>query len=450
MHLDLFSGIGGFALAARWMGWQTVQFVEIDNFCQKVLTKNFPNVPIHGDIKTFNGESLRGTIDILTGGFPCQPFSAAGKRKGTEDSRHLWPEMLRVIGEVQPSVIVGENVYGLLNWSGGLVFQQVQTDLENLGYSVTPFVLPACGIQAPHRRDRVWFVAHSGMYRHSDQPGENRRETGQNKRNGNKWEWVRVQSFGTSKERSFANPGNKSGRSEQGCDDKRKWELLSEEQTRGEVRSKIARCSGIWTTTNNNNKRLQGGAIDGSVSAIGQESGQLATGLLQPGWQDFPTQSPVCGGNDGIPRELYIIRQQLEYDESSPEESESKGSFAIWKAMRTMWDYHELAETSPELFINKVCDSLSIVSCKEGPIGWLQEDEEAKELRCMWESFYTKSYKEAQNLQSRMLECYRKIERRKKVEKRDRANRIKALGNSIVPQVAFEIFKAIEACRPIN
>jgi len=160
-HLDLFSGIGGFALSARWMNWETVQFVEIDKFCQKVLSKNFPNIPIHGDIKTFNGESLRGSVDILTGGFPCQPYSQSGKRLGTDDDRHLWPEMLRIIREVQPMYIVGENVRGITNWNEGVVFDEVQADLETEGYEVTPFLLPASAVNAQHRRDRVWFIAHS-------------------------------------------------------------------------------------------------------------------------------------------------------------------------------------------------------------------------------------------------------------------------------------------------
>jgi DNA (cytosine-5)-methyltransferase 1 len=183
-HLDLFSGIGGFALAARWMNWKTVQFVEIDSFCQKVLTKNFPNIPIHGDIKTFDGTKYRGAIDILTGGFPCQPYSTAGKRKGKEDDRHLWPEMLRIIREVQPRWIVGENVRGLTNWSGGLVFDEVQAHLETEGYQVLPFLLPAAGVGAWHRRDRIWFIAHSDNFLHQGKldAGSDTRKAGTSER----------------------------------------------------------------------------------------------------------------------------------------------------------------------------------------------------------------------------------------------------------------------------
>jgi DNA (cytosine-5)-methyltransferase 1 len=160
-HASLFSGIGGFDLAAEWMGWQNVLQVEIDPFCQKVLAKNFPQVKRYGDIKQFNGTEYKGSIDILTGGFPCQPFSSAGKRKGKEDDRYLWPEMLRVIRQVQPTYIVGENVYGLINWSKGLVFEQVCADMENEGYQVQPIILPACSVNASHKRDRIWFIANS-------------------------------------------------------------------------------------------------------------------------------------------------------------------------------------------------------------------------------------------------------------------------------------------------
>jgi DNA (cytosine-5)-methyltransferase 1 len=160
-HGSLFSGIGGFDLAAEWMGWENVFHCEWNDFGQKVLKHYWPKAISYEDITKTDFSIHRGTIDILTGGFPCQPYSSAGKRLGSEDDRHLWPEMLRAIRDIQPRYIVGENVYGLTNWNGGLVFNEVQVDLENEGYKVQPVILPACAVNAPHRRDRVWFVAYS-------------------------------------------------------------------------------------------------------------------------------------------------------------------------------------------------------------------------------------------------------------------------------------------------
>lgn len=160
-HGSLFSGIGGFDLAAQWMGWENVFHCEINPFGQKVLKHYWPNATSYSDITKTDFTIHRGSIDILTGGFPCQPYSQAGKRKGKEDERHLWPQMLRAIREIQPSWVVGENVFGIVNWDGGLVFNEVQTELEAEGYEVQPYVLPACSVQAPHRRDRVWFIAYS-------------------------------------------------------------------------------------------------------------------------------------------------------------------------------------------------------------------------------------------------------------------------------------------------
>lgn len=154
-HVDLFSGIGGFALAARWAGFKTVQFVEIDAFCRKVLQKNFVGVPIHDDIKTFQYTGERPFI--LTGGFPCQPYSCAGKRRGKEDDRALWPEMLRVVSEAKPDWVIGENVGGFINMG----LDDCISDLENQGYEVQAFIIPACAVNAPHRRDRVWIVGYS-------------------------------------------------------------------------------------------------------------------------------------------------------------------------------------------------------------------------------------------------------------------------------------------------
>lgn len=159
-HASLFSGIGGFDLAAEWAGWTNAFNCEIDPFCRKVLKYHFPNAEQYEDIRTTDFTVWKDRIDVLTGGFPCQPFSLAGKRRGTEDDRYLWPAMLGVIRIVRPRWVVGENVYGIVNWSEGMVFEQVCADLEAAGYEVQPYIIPACGVGAPHRRDRCWFVAH--------------------------------------------------------------------------------------------------------------------------------------------------------------------------------------------------------------------------------------------------------------------------------------------------
>jgi DNA (cytosine-5)-methyltransferase 1 len=174
-HISLFSGIGGFDLAAQWAGWDNLASCEINPFGRRHLAYYWPEAYHHDDIKTLTGEIIeheaqkrydpdwRADGVILSGGFPCQPYSLAGKRLGKEDERHLWPEMLRVIREIKPDWIVGENVFGLVNWSDGLVFDEVQTDLEAQGYEVQAYVLPACAANAPHRRDRVWIVAKNTM-----------------------------------------------------------------------------------------------------------------------------------------------------------------------------------------------------------------------------------------------------------------------------------------------
>jgi len=242
-HGSLFSGIGGFDLAAEWMGWQNLFNCEWEEFSRKVLKHHFPNAKQHGDIKEFNAAAYAGRIDILTGGFPCQPYSIAGERKGREDERHLWPEMLRVVRECSPRWIVGENVRGLVNWSGGLVFEEVCADLEACGYSVQPFILPACAVNAPHRRDRVWFVA----YNHKRDRTEERLQTGRE---------VDV----------YRIKGNRNA-----------------PDTNGDQRRKRRRYEDKSTKT----KRYF------SVCNARPQT-----------WENFPSKPPLCGGDDGLPREL--------------------------------------------------------------------------------------------------------------------------------------------------
>jgi DNA-cytosine methyltransferase len=164
--LDLFSGIGGFSLGLESTGgFETIAFVEKDDFCQKVLKKHWPNTTIEGDIRNVKGDKYEA--DIITGGFPCQPFSVAGKRKGTDDDRYLWDETIRVVRECKPRWFIGENVEGLININNGLVLRQVQTDLEKEGFEVQCLVIPASGIGAWHQRKRIWIVGYTKHNGHS-------------------------------------------------------------------------------------------------------------------------------------------------------------------------------------------------------------------------------------------------------------------------------------------
>ena len=164
--LDLFSGIGGFSLGLESTGgFETIAFVEKDDFCQKVLKKHWPNITIEGDIRNVKGDKYEA--DVITGGFPCQPFSVAGKRKGTDDDRYLWDETIRVVRECKPRWFIGENVEGLININNGVVLRQVQTDLEKEGFEVQCLIIPASGIGAWHQRKRIWIMGYSKHNGHS-------------------------------------------------------------------------------------------------------------------------------------------------------------------------------------------------------------------------------------------------------------------------------------------
>ena len=165
-HIDLFSGIGGFAIAAERCGWKTVAFCEREKFCQRVLRKHWPSVPIIDDIHNLDGREYQG-VSLLTGGFPCQPFSHAGQRRGADDDRAIWPEMLRVITEARPRFVVAENVAGIIN----LELDNVLSSLEAASYSVGAVVVPACAVDARHRRDRVWIIGSDTLAN----PGSGRR-----------------------------------------------------------------------------------------------------------------------------------------------------------------------------------------------------------------------------------------------------------------------------------
>ena len=324
-HGSLFSGIGGFDLAAEWMGWENIFHCEWNPFGRRVLHHYWPNAISYEDVTNIDFRCHRGSIDILTGGFPCQPYSSAGKRKGKEDERHLWPEMLRAIREIKPQWVVGENVRGLVNWNGGLVFDEVQLELEAEGYEVQPFLLPAAGVNAPHRRDRIWFVAHSNGSNDRRESGEDESKSGE-ERIQERHE-VR-QSIESSQVRDASNSNGRRWNEGNQCqhDDIREREVCSDQPNDGnEIRCEFRTSSCDGNVTNSNGVRLHGhensAEMGGGQSEVQREGtgpsdvikadGEIANSTnsridrgRENQWENFPTKSPLCGGDDGLPREL--------------------------------------------------------------------------------------------------------------------------------------------------
>ena len=255
-HGSLFSGIGGFDLAAEWMGWENIFHCEWNPFGQKVLKYHFPNSISYNDITKTDFSIHRGNIDILTGGFPCQPYSSAGERLGKADERHLFPEMLRAIKEIKPRWVIGENVRGLVSWGGGLVFDEVCSDLEGEGYEVQSFLIPAAAKNAPHKSERIWFIAYSKLH-------ENRytNNGGSKQKKRDIWGTKKSNVSDTFYSNGFSSDANGIGSSWGHCQDF------------GEVRQKK----------------------------------QLKTQYCTKGWESFPTTPCIRGGDDGLSYELDSI-----------------------------------------------------------------------------------------------------------------------------------------------
>ena len=309
-HASLFSGIGGFDYAAALLGWINIFDCEIDAFCRKVLEYHFPNSVHYGDITKQIFKEWRGRIDVLSGGFPCQPFSLAGQRKGADDNRYLWPQMLRVIREIRPTWVVGENVAGILTMVqpgaevevGGqaslfgedyrkrvlhrqeYVIETICRDLEREGYAVQPLLIPACAVGAPHRRYRICFIAHR-----TNAGTETMQFTGKNG----------IYAVGTS--------SHTDGDRYTSCGTSCRIEKERRERAAmsGQSGGRCERFNGLdgfsRDVTDTNSKGLQGERIYGKHSETKKESfNKQSFGCIRTTWQNFPTQSPICIGDDGI------------------------------------------------------------------------------------------------------------------------------------------------------
>jgi DNA (cytosine-5)-methyltransferase 1 len=311
-HGSLFSGIGGFDLAAEWMGWENVFHCEIAEFPRKILNHYWLKSESYEDIKKTDFTKWHGTVDIISGGFPCQPYSAAGKRLGKEDDRHLWPEMLRVIREVKPQWVVGENVRGLLNWNGGMVFHEVCSDLENIGYEVQAFIIPASGVNAPHQRDRLWIVANTDNTRTNNgmQFNGERKENDEQRRGQSQSEhWENgINGITSDSDNGSGSCDTVQTRREEfkelydlqsnasDSQGQRTWEQSSED--RGKEDGRFNNLSKDGNVADTNIKRLK---EFNYANKSNKEGGKFDKKVLQiQNWDRFPTQSPVCSGDDGI------------------------------------------------------------------------------------------------------------------------------------------------------
>ncbi len=369
VHGSLFSGFDAPSVAASWMGWKNAFHCEINSFCNEILKYWFPDSEHYEDITKTDFSQWKGRIDVLTGGFPCQPFSLAGQRKGADDNRYLWPEMLRAIREIRPTWVIGENVAGILTMvqpgeetemgsqtalfgednrkrvllRQEYVIETICKDLEREGYSVQPLLIPACAIGAPHRRDRVWFVARlitdtacrgSGGTPY-ESCRENERQDGYETQQPFVRGCVRASSHSDGercnnrsdnwKERPICydqkrySEENQSERKRRTCEN---GSVASDSQCSGsgQIQQKIQskqsdgnsfdRNGSEWDVTYSDTPRLSALRLPSNTETEGwkdengqplQSSSNARGTLLTDWWQNFPTQSPVCRGNDGVP-----------------------------------------------------------------------------------------------------------------------------------------------------
>lgn len=350
-HASLFSGIGGAEVAASMMGWQNLFHCEIQEFPRKVLDYWFPNSESYEDITKTDFTKWHGKVDVLTGGFPCQPFSLAGRRKGADDNRYLWPQMLRAIRQIHPTWVVGENVNGiktmvescqvtqmgrsdylfeenhLYREESRFTLDKICADLEAEGYSVQPIVIPACAIGAPHRRDRVWIVAHR-----SDPRAETVQQEGQDgicsarPSTHTQCDGHSPQGHGNQRARAKKSKKRKnrpqsrsrrhgSGKTLAHTLQHRSHQVHQDHQSQFPDGARSNSLSGQWSSSysyGNGGKTLQASKglertgrkrdVQPKERSTSPEWTDRLSRLQQSGrWRNFPTQSPVCRGNDGIP-----------------------------------------------------------------------------------------------------------------------------------------------------
>jgi DNA (cytosine-5)-methyltransferase 1 len=337
------------------MGWENLFHCEINEWCQKVLRFHFPKSIQYDDITRTDFTPWRGKVDVLTGGFPCQPFSTAGKRRGAEDDRYLWPEMLRAIREIRPAWVIGENVAGILSMvqpgsevtvesqaslfetsdketllEQEYVIETVCRDLEREGYSVQPILIPACGVGAPHKRYRVWFIASD----RSDARIEGLRQKRKDKVHGC---LVATDTYGEKLQKWLKNNGRE-----------------IEEENIARLDNGVERSCCIRAFADSDNERLSTIGITDRISSEEREKKRRCLmqytsndwpALSAERWKDFPTQPPVCRRNDGLPFDVDYL--SIPFTKWRQESIKAYGNaivpqvaFEIFKAIETSTFHH--------------------------------------------------------------------------------------------------------------
>jgi DNA (cytosine-5)-methyltransferase 1 len=368
-HLDLFSGIGGFALGLQKVGFETVAFCDIEKYCQHLLKQKWNGIKIYSDVREITKEKFKAdgieSPEIITGGFPCQPFSVAGSRKGTDDNRHLWPEMFRIIKEFKPRWIIGENVRGIVSIQDGLVFETVCTDLESEGYEVQTFNIPAVGVGAPHKRERIWIVANSRCSIRGKQSSRNSESIGsrtfkkterstdtskitgsseraetmadtESKRTGENNERLRSRTSGISGREGTTRiqedvANSNTGNVEAGCERQRR---IREENTKERQSNNATGSSEVMANTNESISRER--QIFGNPNDKGRGASETRRESLQP--EDRQTRTDNLGSGSEVMAKTNSERQQEQCRPKSIQEEGNELECSSSQSGGNFWD----------------------------------------------------------------------------------------------------------------
>jgi DNA (cytosine-5)-methyltransferase 1 len=432
-HLDLFSGIGGFALAAQWAGFRTIGFCEIDKYCQKVLAKNFLSQPdafgrngrtndegqapterarptISSNIFDLDGRQFAG-VDLITGGFPCQPFSVAGKRRGAADDRAIWPQMFRVISEARPAWILGENVPGIIP----MELDNVLSDLEGIGYATRSFIIPACAVDARHRRDRLWIVGRRII------PDTN--GTGSQGRHG-------AELPECSGERAIREGDSLADTENQRCNigtDTEREGTENQQGRNGNIRSELGGYSRSgfcrWLSEPN-----VGGTFDGlsrwlDGTGLNETAKTRAVQIMRSVWCEDVAQAfqREIGRFNGVSETEVLLTFLCEYEEQSNDGwTQMEGRTVALSIVRDLW---RSIESSRSPYRRKYRKQLAG-----------EYSDALRKLPRETSSLYPQTWSNG---------CWEDGIARVANKIPNRVDRLKGLGNAIVPQVAYEILKEI-------